>query len=129
MPLTDREKEQLKALIDAGEPLPLRDPDVLFAVQHEGEPIRPGETAEASPTHSLRESERRFQLVVEAAPNPMVMIDRAGEIVMVNARAERVFGYSRAELVGRPVEILVPERFRGHHPGLRRHILPIPGRG
>jgi PAS domain S-box-containing protein len=63
--------------------------------------------------------ERRFRLVVEAAPNAMVMINRAGEVVMVNAQAERVFGYSRAELLGQPVEMLVPERFRSHHPGMR----------
>jgi len=64
--------------------------------------------------------ERRFRLVVEAAPNAMVMIDRAGKIVMVNTQAERVFGYSRAELMGQPVEMLVPERFRSHHPDLRK---------
>jgi PAS domain S-box-containing protein len=63
--------------------------------------------------------EKRLRLVVEAAPNAMVMVNRAGEIVMVNAQAERVFGYSRAELLGRPVEMLVPPRFRGHHAGLR----------
>jgi len=68
---------------------------------------------------ALRDSERRFRLIVEAAPNAMVMIDPAGRIVMVNTPAERVFGYARAELVGRPVEVLVPERFRGHHPELR----------
>ena len=69
---------------------------------------------------------RRFQLVVEAAPNAMVMIDRAGKIVMVNTQAERVFGYSRAELVGQPVEMLVPERFRGHHPELRKTFFADP---
>src|SRR5271166_3046392 len=70
--------------------------------------------------------ERRFRLVVEAAPNAMVMIDPAGTIVMVNTQAERAFGYSRAELVGQPVEILVPERFRGHHPELRKTFLADP---
>ena len=64
-------------------------------------------------------SERRFRLVVDAAPNAIVMIDRAGRIVMVNSQAERVFGYSRTELVGQVVEILVPERLRDHHPELR----------
>jgi len=44
-------------------------------------------------------AERRFRQVVEAAPNAMVMINSAGEIVMVNAQAERVFGYPRAELL------------------------------
>ena len=70
--------------------------------------------------------ERRFRLVVEAAPNAMVLIDPAGRIVMVNTQAERVFGYSRAELVGQPVEMLVPERFRSHHPELRKTFFTDP---
>ncbi|MEA2754546.1 MAG: hypothetical protein QOJ54_835 [Aliidongia sp.] len=63
--------------------------------------------------------EERFRLVVEAAPNAMVMINAAGRIEMVNTQAERVFGYERTDLVGQPVEMLVPTRFRPHHPGLR----------
>jgi PAS domain S-box-containing protein len=66
-----------------------------------------------------KRSEERFRLVVEAAPNAMVMINSRGEIEMVNAQAERVFGYARTEMIGKPVEMLVPERFRGHHPALR----------
>jgi PAS domain S-box-containing protein len=61
----------------------------------------------------------RFQRVVEAAPNAMVMTNAAGQIEMVNSQAEKVFGYPRQELLGQPVEMLVPERFHGHHPGLR----------
>ena len=83
-------------------------------------------TARKAAELALRDSERRFRLVVEAAPNAMVMIDPAGKIVMVNTQAERVFGYSRAELVGQPVEMLVPERFRGHHPELRRTFFADP---
>ena len=71
-------------------------------------------------------SETRFRLVVEAAPNAMVMINLAGEIVMVNAQAERVFGYSRAELLGESVEMLVPERFRSHHPEMRATFFTDP---
>ena len=74
----------------------------------------------------LRASEQRFRQVVEAAPNAMVMIDRAGKIVMVNTQAERVFGYSRAEMLGQPVEMLVPERFRSHHPELRKTFFADP---
>jgi PAS domain S-box-containing protein len=70
--------------------------------------------------------ERRFRLVVEAAPNAIVMIDRTGKIAMVNTQAERVFGYSRAELVGRPVDMLVPERFRHHHPEMREVFFADP---
>jgi len=85
-------------------------------------------TARKAAELALRDSERRFRLVVEAAPNAMVMIDRAGTIVMVNTQAERDFGYLRAELVGRPVDVLVPERFRGHHPALRESFFgePLP---
>jgi PAS domain S-box-containing protein len=72
--------------------------------------------------------ERRFRLVVEAAPNAVVMIDRAGKIVMVNTEAERIFGYSRAELVGQPVETLIPERFGSHHPELRGTFFADPQR-
>ncbi|MEZ5832030.1 MAG: PAS domain S-box protein [Dongiaceae bacterium] len=70
--------------------------------------------------------EERFRLVVEAAPNAMVMISSAGRIEMVNAQAEEVFGYARQEMLGRPVEMLVPERFRGHHPNLRGSFLADP---
>ncbi len=63
--------------------------------------------------------EERFRLAVEASPSAMVMVDRAGRILMVNAETERLFGYLRNELVGRRIEVLVPDRFRGDHPGKR----------
>lgn len=66
-----------------------------------------------------RLAEDRFRRVIEAAPNAMVMIDAAGRIALVNAQAEAVFGYHRDELLGQPLETLIPERFRGHHPDLR----------
>ena len=61
--------------------------------------------------------EERFRRVVESAPNAIVMINPAGEIVMVNAQAERVFGYSREELLGQPVEMLVPRTISRSSPG------------
>jgi two-component system sensor kinase FixL len=61
------------------------------------------------------DAERRFRLVVEAAPNAIVMADRKGDIVLVNTQAERVFDYSRSELLGQPIEVLVPERLRAGH--------------
>jgi len=45
---------------------------------------------------------------------------------MVNAQAEQVFGHARQEMLGQPVEMLVPERFRGHHPGLRGSFFADP---
>ena len=68
---------------------------------------------------ALWKSEERFRQVVESAPNAMVMIGPMGKIVMVNNQAERVFGYTREELLGQPIEILIPERFRPNHPKLR----------
>src|SRR5882757_2105572 len=56
-------------------------------------------------------------LIVEASPNAMLIADAAGKIVLVNVPAEKLFGYSRAELLGQPVERLVPERLRGQVPG------------
>jgi PAS domain S-box-containing protein len=63
-------------------------------------------------------AERRLRMVVEAAPNAMVMVDGAGAIVMVNAQTEQLFGYRQAELLGQSIEVLVPERYRASHPGL-----------
>ena len=68
---------------------------------------------------SRKRLEERFRQVVESAPNAMVMISRRGNIEMVNAQAERVFGYARKEMLGQSIEMLVPERFRANHPNLR----------
>lgn len=63
--------------------------------------------------------EQTSRLIVERAPSAMIMVGRAGVIVMANAEAERIFGYARTELLGRSIEILVPERFRAAHAGMR----------
>jgi two-component system sensor kinase FixL len=67
----------------------------------------------------LRASEQRFRAVVEAAPSAILLVDDEGTIALANAQAENVFGYLRAELVAKPVEMLIPERFRGPHVRLR----------
>ena len=75
---------------------------------------------------ALEKSEARFRRVVGSASNPMVMIRATDQIEMVNAQAELVFGYSRTELLGQPIEMLVPERFRNHHPGSRNSFFNDP---
>jgi PAS domain S-box-containing protein len=74
---------------------------------------------------SQREEEK-FRVAVEAAPNAMIMIDQAGTIVLLNSQAEAVFGYTRVELIGQPIERLVPERYRGQHPGHRVAFFAAP---
>ena len=61
----------------------------------------------------------QFRLALEAAPTGMLLMDEAGTIVLVNAQIETLFGYRRDELLGQRIEMLVPERFRTYHPGLR----------
>ena len=63
--------------------------------------------------------EDRFRQVVECAPNAMVIVNSRGEIEMVNVATERLFGYARRELLGMPVEMLVPHRHRSTHAGSR----------
>jgi PAS domain S-box-containing protein len=68
-----------------------------------------------------RNADLRFRAFLEAAPDPVMIVDREGSIVLVNAQTERLFGYPRNELIGKPVEHLIPTRFRGEHPGHRLH--------
>ncbi|WP_205697055.1 PAS domain S-box protein [Conexibacter sp. SYSU D00693] len=62
-----------------------------------------------------RRSEVRFRRLLESAPDAMVIADAAGAIVLVNAQTERLFGYARDELLGQPVELLVPGAARDRH--------------
>jgi PAS domain S-box-containing protein len=74
----------------------------------------------------LLDRETRFRSVLEAAPDAIVIADGDGSIVLVNAQTERLFGYAREQLVGQPIEILVPERFQGRHVGHRQDFLAEP---
>jgi PAS domain S-box-containing protein len=72
------------------------------------------------------ESEQRFRLVVESAPNAMVLVNHEGKITLVNSQVERSFGYSRDELIGKNVEILIPGRFKEMHPHSRNMFFDSP---
>lgn len=74
----------------------------------------------------LRQTEERFRLVVEAVPNGIIMVGPDGAIRLVNALTEKLFGYERYELIGQPVELLLPLQVRAQHPFDRERYFANP---
>ena len=71
-------------------------------------------------------AEEELRLIIESAPCGMLMVDERGNIVLVNSRIEQQFGYTRQEVIGQPVEVLVPERYRRRHVEDRNAFLDAP---
>jgi PAS domain S-box-containing protein len=83
--------------------------------------------AESNSARSVPVADSRYRQLLEAAPDGIVEVDASGRILLVNSQAERMFGYSREELLGQSVEMLMPDRFRGRHPTHREryHSQPV----
>ena len=73
-----------------------------------------------------KQAENKFRSLFESVPDALVVVNRSGEIMLVNSQTERAFGYARSELLGKKVESLVPERFRGRHGEHRSSYLSDP---
>jgi PAS domain S-box-containing protein len=73
-----------------------------------------------------KKADQKFRSLLESAPDAMVIIGHDGKIELVNSQTEKLFGYQREELLGQPVEILVPERFHAKHPGHRTSFFAQP---
>jgi diguanylate cyclase (GGDEF)-like protein/PAS domain S-box-containing protein len=77
-------------------------------------------------TRIAQGSKSLFNLVVESTPSAMVLVNEHGHITLVNAQSEKLFGYTRDELLGQSIEFLMPEGFRRRHPGLRSSFRSAP---
>src|SRR5262249_15725238 len=75
---------------------------------------------------SQKHTQEIFRLATEASPSGMLLVDEQGRIVLVNAHIEELFGYQRDELVGKLIEILVPERFVAGQPAHRARFFAAP---
>ncbi|MGZ4853846.1 MAG: PAS domain-containing sensor histidine kinase [Candidatus Angelobacter sp.] len=129
---THRHKEHTKAFFEDPRLRPMGAGLELYALRKNGEefpveislsPLRTAEgllvTAAVRDVSERRAMDEQFRGLLEAAPDAMVIVNAAGKITLVNSQTERLFGFDRNELMGSPVEVLIPQRFREGHPAHR----------
>ncbi len=76
--------------------------------------------------HERRQAEEKFRALLKSAPDAIVIIDHSGQITLANLQAEQLFGYESGELIGKPVETLLPERYRVGHESVRQRYFSRP---
>ena len=77
-------------------------------------------------TANRKGTEDKFRSLLEAAPDAVVVVDESGSLSIINPQTEKLFGYNRSEILGKPLEILIPERFRAKHPEHRAEYFVQP---
>jgi PAS domain S-box-containing protein len=111
--LTDREGNSLLLFTCVA----LMDVAIISALLAANTALRASVDRIAHLNAGLSRSEAKFRNLLETAPDAMVIVDGEERIVLVNTAAEAMFGYPRAELMGQPMDKIMPERFRGQHRG------------
>jgi two-component system sensor histidine kinase/response regulator len=133
-PPADRERKLLEELLPAAAlnlqvlQRNLSTQELLLQTRDQAEELA-AQQASLKRTHErVQETERFYSSVLELAPDGLMVTDESGLIKLANAKCEELFGYTRSELVGRPVEMLVPDDVRPRHPELRAefHRSPSP---
>jgi protein-histidine pros-kinase len=99
---------------------------LVFIAQHRVEPLDT-DRAEKRQEREREEREERFEGILESAPDGVVLVDERGQIAFVNSQTETMFGLGREKLLGRPVEMLLPDSFRERHPAQRSAYFQDPG--
>ena len=86
----------------------------------------PAELTDKRHVDEEKRADQKFKDLLESAPDAMVIVNREGEMVLVNTQAVKLFGWHREALLGQKIEMLVPERYRNHHPEHRRAFFAQP---
>jgi protein-histidine pros-kinase len=89
-------------------------------------PVQARKPSQSKRLHIAEGQESRFRGILEAAPDAMIIVGQDGKIILSNAQTEVLFGYKKSELLGQPIEILIPHRFRPNHPGHRNGYFSSP---
>lgn len=75
---------------------------------------------------ALKRNEARLRHVIEATPNGIIMVDKSGNINLINSQVEVLFGHKKEELIGKPIELLIPKRFKANHVNQRKSFFDTP---